>query len=232
MLHIHLKKCQSTQQYLKSYLAKLPKSNTKNILISTDIQTNGHGRHKRNWIQYKDSIALSFKYQSQLMPTLIPLAIGVGMVGFIQNHFNLKAQLKWPNDIFYKNKKIGGIICQTYKSEYIIGIGLNIFNQNNHFDHGFLLQEEVRSKFNAYDLTSALFQYLSQLNFSIQDVLKTWKIHCYHLNQIVFVKDEQFEFYGKFLGIAKNGEALIEDLNSKNVRKILSGSIYPDLRST
>lgn len=49
----------------------------------------------------------------------------------INNLFNINTYIKKPNDIFYNNKKIGGILIETKYNlnnlEYIIiGIGLNI----------------------------------------------------------------------------------------------------------
>lgn len=38
--------------------------------------------------------------------------------------------MKWPNDIFYRNRKIGGILCESVKKEnsraVIIGVGINV----------------------------------------------------------------------------------------------------------
>jgi len=45
----------------------------------------------------------------------------------------LPFQIKWPNDIYYKKKKIGGILVESSKlgSSYVvkIGLGLNISNE-------------------------------------------------------------------------------------------------------
>ena len=48
----------------------------------------------------------------------------------IQDFFDIDIQLKWPNDLVYKNKKIGGILVESVNSDgkffVVIGVGINL----------------------------------------------------------------------------------------------------------
>ena len=57
------------------------------------------------------------------------------MVEVFNNLYNIELDIKYPNDIVYKNKKIGGILTETKIQEekvkcIVIGIGINT-NQEN-----------------------------------------------------------------------------------------------------
>ena len=59
--------------------------------------------------------------------------VGVAVAEMLQV-FGLQGHgLKWPNDIYQGNRKLGGILLQTAKSvnEVVIGIGLNINMRND-----------------------------------------------------------------------------------------------------
>jgi BirA family biotin operon repressor/biotin-[acetyl-CoA-carboxylase] ligase len=66
-------------------------------------------------------------YYDDFIPTF-PLFIAYCLHSLLLELFPLEnLSIKWPNDIMWKNKKLGGILCEHNESEkkYIIGLGLN-----------------------------------------------------------------------------------------------------------
>jgi BirA family biotin operon repressor/biotin-[acetyl-CoA-carboxylase] ligase len=62
----------------------------------------------------------------------LSLAIGVGVIRALKAHYPYDFKLKWPNDIYYQDKKLGGILVEmTGESEgpclAVAGLGLNLF---------------------------------------------------------------------------------------------------------
>jgi BirA family transcriptional regulator, biotin operon repressor / biotin---[acetyl-CoA-carboxylase] ligase len=98
-------------------------------------QTAGKGRRGRQWISpFGSNIYLSVLWRFQVSPLALSglsLAIGVGVIRALKQHCPHDFKLKWPNDIYYQDKKLGGILVEVSgESEgpcaAVIGLGLNL----------------------------------------------------------------------------------------------------------
>lgn len=103
-------------------------------------QTNGRGRRGTSWTSPLGSVALS-----------IGLRIGTGNVErltFVQyiaalaaaeicthdQWSNLNINVKWPNDIYLNDKKVGGVLCECVMRDgifhLVVGVGVNVSNEH------------------------------------------------------------------------------------------------------
>lgn len=107
-------------------------------IIITDRQISGKGTHGRAWQKKHDKdIAFSIKIDldcdvSKL--SNITLDIAKIIVNEFQDLYNIKLDIKIPNDITVNNKKVGGILTETKTigntvKEMVIGIGINLCKQ-------------------------------------------------------------------------------------------------------
>jgi len=110
--------------------AKEIETEEKQYIVYTNNQTNGRGQYDRKWISEKGlTFSLVIKKENQEYSKIVPIAI----IDYLKDKcFN--ATIKYPNDIYYKDKKLGGILIENIYKENkydktIIGIGLNI-NEN------------------------------------------------------------------------------------------------------
>ena len=101
-------------------------------VIIAGEQTAGKGRMKRIWLSPKGNIALSVILYPALsyLPRLVMLA-SLAAAHSIEAVTGLKAQIKWPNDILIKGKKVSGIRIESdIKGDAvacsIMGIGMNV----------------------------------------------------------------------------------------------------------
>jgi BirA family biotin operon repressor/biotin-[acetyl-CoA-carboxylase] ligase len=104
-------------------------------LVVADTQTAGRGRFQRHWVTHPGS-ALAFSLV--MRPTQAEMQIfyrfaGLGAVAIVTalDHFGLKAEIKWPNDVLLQRKKIAGILIENtwigdQLQALVIGIGINI----------------------------------------------------------------------------------------------------------
>ncbi len=127
MNSIHFETIDSTNTYLKQ--------NYKNLdnftFVSADFQSAGRGRNNRNWKSEKgESLLFSLLIKDEsLMSKFKGLSL-ISALSVIEaiNIDNLS--IKWPNDIYYKDNKLVGILLEavsTNKLEcLIIGIGINV----------------------------------------------------------------------------------------------------------
>jgi BirA family biotin operon repressor/biotin-[acetyl-CoA-carboxylase] ligase len=140
-LHIiKLETCASTNDYLKKNREKLQSKFP--VLITSAEQISGRGREGREWVSLKDrGIYSSFGVilDQKISLTLMPIICGISVIETLQKISNQPFYIKWPNDIFYEQKKIAGIlienIIQGQKVVCIAGIGMNINHVPNDFPH-------------------------------------------------------------------------------------------------
>lgn len=98
-------------------------------------QTAGRGRRGRSWstFPYK-SIACSIIVRENADDTL-PLLISLVLAKAISQEVGIDVDIKWPNDLLIENKKLAGILVESFreanKDVYIVGIGLNINKPND-----------------------------------------------------------------------------------------------------
>jgi BirA family biotin operon repressor/biotin-[acetyl-CoA-carboxylase] ligase len=101
-------------------------------VVVTEEQTQGRGRRKRAWLSPKGSLALSVVLYPDLsqLPSLIMLA-SLAVVRSIGVVTGLAAQIKWPNDVLVKGKKVCGVLIENEVRGSsvvysIISIGINV----------------------------------------------------------------------------------------------------------
>jgi BirA family biotin operon repressor/biotin-[acetyl-CoA-carboxylase] ligase len=128
----HLAEVDSTNDYLSRRLNELPHHS----LVYADIQTRGRGRLERGW----DSLLRGNLYASLLIKDAAALSAGRA-ANFTQliavsavaaaREFGADIGIKWPNDLFAGEAKIGGILSEARHGAggfrgVIAGLGFNI----------------------------------------------------------------------------------------------------------
>lgn len=103
-----------------------------NTLCLAEKQLAGRGRNGGQWVSPPTgNIYLSYCYCFTTLPTrfsLSTLAVGIAVCEALQEIGLQGHGLKWPNDIYLEQKKMGGILLETIGNlqQVVIGIGLNI----------------------------------------------------------------------------------------------------------
>jgi BirA family transcriptional regulator, biotin operon repressor / biotin---[acetyl-CoA-carboxylase] ligase len=92
-------------------------------LVTADEQSAGRGRQGRAWTAPPQSAVLMSVVLRELTETL-PLAAAVAVCEALP----LKAQIKWPNDVWIEGRKVAGILIEGRPQEgwAVLGIGLNV----------------------------------------------------------------------------------------------------------
>lgn len=129
---IHYEKIDSTQ---KEIWRRIEENNIKDgTVITADIQTDGIGTHGRKWYTSEEkNIAFSFViFLNVKVKQLENLTTKIAeiLVSIFENTYHIKLEIKKPNDLMIKGKKVGGILTQTklqgeIVKNLVIGIGIN-----------------------------------------------------------------------------------------------------------
>ena len=102
-------------------------------IIISKKQTGGRGRMKRKWKSPAGGIWMSIiihpKFDISYI-TLVPIATSLALCIAIEKILKIKPELKWPNDVTLKGKKVAGILVDTSIvsneiENMVLGIGIN-----------------------------------------------------------------------------------------------------------
>src|SRR5262245_32770011 len=108
------------------------------LAILALAQTCGRGRLGRSWTSpHGDGLYLSLILRPKIEPlfsTVITLAAAVAVAQTLSEDFNLPVDIKWPNDVLVRGKKICGILLENAiegsRLEYgVLGIGVNLMQR-------------------------------------------------------------------------------------------------------
>jgi len=116
-------------------LAAVPPPYGRAAVMLSELQHAGRGRRGRHWIApFGGSIALSmgwsFMDAEKASPTL-SLSVGVAVARALRRAGARGIELKWPNDIWLHDRKIGGVLIDlraesSGPAHVVIGIGVNV----------------------------------------------------------------------------------------------------------
>lgn len=124
---IHFETIDSTNTYLKENYEKLDNF----TFVSADFQSAGRGRNNRNWKSEKgENLLFSLLIKDKALIDKFSSLSVISAFSIIKA-LNLEhLSIKWPNDIYYKDSKLCGILLEAVTRNeiecLIIGIGLNV----------------------------------------------------------------------------------------------------------
>ena len=165
LTYIHLEQIDSTNAYLQR---KQSEHDIRNWVVSADEQTAGKGMGSNNWeSEVGKNLTFSLALDMGFLPAerqfLLSKTVALGLIEVLDTILPPeKLSIKWPNDIYYENQKLAGILINsTIKANMmdvsIVGIGLNV-NQMHFQDwptHPISLQQITGKEF---DLEALLKQ--------------------------------------------------------------------------
>ena len=127
MKTIHFETIDSTNTYLKENYEKLDNF----TFVSADFQSAGRGRNNRNWKSEKgENLLFSLLIKDKALIDKFSSLSVISAFSIIKA-LNLEhLSIKWPNDIYYMDSKLCGILLEAVTINeiecLIIGIGLNV----------------------------------------------------------------------------------------------------------
>jgi len=202
-------------------------------IIIAETQTQGKGRLGRKWLSSKGGIYFTVILRPKITPLYAPrinLMASIAVARTIRKLFNLKAELKWPNDVLLNGKKICGILAEMDaeidKINYVnLGIGINVNNiiskqEETAISLKEILGKEVDRKSFFYSLLKELKETQALLNKA--DLLEEWKRLSATLNKIVKVITINGEIIGKAIDIDAYGALLIKT-SEGSLKSIFAG---------
>jgi len=222
-----LKEVDSTNNFLKELV-----SNSKPVIEGTVImaenQYAGRGQQQNGWFAEPGknltfSILLKPHFLAVTEQFDLVRAVSVGVFDALEPLLGADLKIKWPNDIYYKDRKLGGMLIENMIQggqikNAIIGIGLNI-NQEN-FAPGLANPVSVKQILQKdYDLRSILSDicrhieawYLKLKAGKIADVRNSYLSRLYWLNEEKTFRIKNELITGTITNVCYNGLLVVQN---------------------
>jgi BirA family biotin operon repressor/biotin-[acetyl-CoA-carboxylase] ligase len=98
-------------------------------VVLTGHQIAGRGRGANRWWSGEGCLTVTFALpvEEGIQPHQLPLIAGLAARrAAAELSGDQGIQLKWPNDLLYSGRKVGGLLCERVLKADLIGIGLNV----------------------------------------------------------------------------------------------------------
>ena len=227
----------STNTYL---MDKQNEINTNGTVVLAETQTQGKGRKDRVWYSAPES-NLTFSIlitNSKLLlknSNLISFAASLAVSVSIENLFQIKTDLKWPNDVLINGKKTSGILLESSSignkiNRLVIGIGINV-NQNS-FQGTFnypptSIRIELGRNVEREKLLSEVLNNFELLLLKIENnsssIIEEWKSKCNMIGERISIIENDSEKFGIFCDIDEHGFLLLK--TKDGIEKICFGDV-------
>lgn len=224
-LIIHLvDEIDSTNNYMKSLLLK--QKVKEGTIVSADFQTGGRGQRGNGWMSengknllfsivlYPDAVKANEQF-------LISQVISLAVADFLRKYTD-GITIKWPNDIYWREKKICGILIENaiegdQIKESVCGIGINL-NQES-FDSSLpnpvslkqITGEYYKQSIMLGEVRELLFSYYEQLRRGeIQIIAENYRDSLFRKTGYHLFNDNTNDFIARIKNVAPDGTLILE----------------------
>ncbi|SHG77572.1 biotin--[acetyl-CoA-carboxylase] ligase [Pedobacter caeni] len=219
---IKLLEVDSTNNFLK-VLVSNSEPLTEGTVIMADKQFAGRGQQDNVW---HAEPGLNLTFSLFLKPSFLPvgkqfllnMAVSIGIRNALQSFVKEGIRIKWPNDIYFGDQKMGGVLIEnilsgsTYKAG-IVGIGINV-NQDR-FDPSKLksatsLKEILQQDVNLIELLAEICshiekQYLQLKAGSYQQLMDDYVSGLYKFNEPAAYRQNGEVIEGRIIEVTESG---------------------------
>ena len=172
--------------------------NNNNLYIQSFRKIKGTGRGKKKWLSPIGNIYLTINQKLKASYALRNnFYICYIIHKFFKINFNINLDYKWPNDLFFKNKKIVGVVVKSTilgKKSYLkTGIGINI--NNSPIVDSVSLFSIINKKSNILDLSNIIIDFIEHnltkkiSNKKLVRYLNKYMFRDFKLNHPIFGKN-------------------------------------------
>jgi len=195
------------------------------MAVFSHHQTKGRGQYNKDWVSEAESnIAISVVLEPPLSTSqifLVSKMAATAALRFFNRYAIDNTSIKWPNDIYWCDRKAGGIlienVIQGAEWKYsVVGIGINI----NQTDFGDLNNKAVSLKqitgnnFDPVSLAKELCDILDtqfdQLTFDLNAVMREYRSNLYKLGQKIKFKKGNRIFEAVMKDVTDTGQLIVQ----------------------
>ena len=208
-------------------------------IVLTSHQMKGRGRGSNAWWSGRGSLTVTFVLPNHdhHEPHQIPLLAGLAVRNAIAAHSGIDdIQLKWPNDLLHRDRKLAGLLCERIDRVDLIGLGLNVNVELKQFPTA--LQKRVTSLSSIaglqFDLTSVLVEIAHALHQKLSrrdeppfsEMLREYDRHHALVGRRIIITPGADEppLEGTCVGLDKSGRLLLR--TRAGIARVIAGQVH------
>jgi BirA family biotin operon repressor/biotin-[acetyl-CoA-carboxylase] ligase len=206
-------------------------------VVLAEVQTKGRGRLSRLWHSPSGGVWMSLVLKPEIplvQAYWINMAASVAIARTMLRLYGIKAGIKWPNDLFVKDRKLGGILmevsAETDRLEHVVvGLGINANVDVNNFPSDWnatSLSREVGSRVSRTKLIQTLLMEMENTykRMGSLDTYSEWRDLSVTLGRRVRVTSSQGDLEGQAVRLSVDGALEIELAGEPGeIRRIVAG---------
>jgi BirA family transcriptional regulator, biotin operon repressor / biotin---[acetyl-CoA-carboxylase] ligase len=193
------------------------------MVIFAMEQTAGKGQRGKSWqAEPGQNIALSLILNTDTLRTdqqfYLSMGIALGVNDFIKEYAGGETTIKWPNDLYWRDRKAGGVLIETvFKGTTwkwaVAGIGINI-NQtcfDKSLPNPVSLSQITGKTYNVIALAKLLYSFVIKrvqelATVKADSIVQQYNDNLYKLNQTVKLKKGNAIFKTTIKGVTLSGQ--------------------------
>ncbi len=227
---IYLPSCHSTNDIAAEIIQN--KQVFDGTIVITSDQTAGRGQRGNTWEALPgQNITISFILKPDFFNASekfrLNIAISLGIHHFLSKYLPENLTVKWPNDIYFGDRKLGGVLIENTLSGNritysIVGIGLNI-NQLDFVENSRAISLRLATQKGEFDLESlidelcqSIEKYYLQLKSGMPpkghflEQKEAYLDILYRYQEKHFFYKNETRFLGKIVDVAPTGHLIME----------------------
>lgn len=210
-------------------------------LVVADRQEAGRGRRGKSWTSPAGiSVYMSLILKPKIKPqsaSMLTLIAGLAVARALKDYAGVSSEIKWPNDIVIKGKKVCGILAElsTEIEEIhyvVVGIGINVRNTEfpeeiSSIATSLLLEgKDIIKRGELIEAVCEAFEYYYDIfikTYDLSELTEEYNQYLVNKGRQVKVLDPLDSFEGRAVGITDFGELIVETEEGK--RQVSAGEV-------
>ena len=186
-------------------------------------QTAGKGQRGKSWqMQAGKSIAMSLILKTDKLRAdqqfYLSMLVALAANDFIKKYARKETAIKWPNDLYWRDRKAGGILIETVFNGAmwkwaVVGIGINVNQTRFHksLPNPVSLLQITNNEYDVIELAEELYEMVMKRVATIAEtpvdkIKREYNRHLYKLNETVKLKKANAVFKTTIKGVSLQGQ--------------------------
>ncbi len=189
-------------------------------------QTAGKGQRGKSWAGEKGkNIAMSLVLVPRLSKITsqfhLSAVVALACFEFFKQYAGDEMKIKWPNDLFWRDRKAGGILIENkFQGKAwkwaVVGIGININQRvfDKELSQAISLKQITGKNFDTIALAKGLHNLLMKKLAEVlnpDEIMQQYNQHLYKINELVTLRKAGVKFDTVIKGVSAQGRLITVD---------------------
>ena len=200
--------------------------------LHADKQISGRGRKQNKWISKEGDFTCSYlinKSFDMSMLGQLNIVFSISIFECLKKYYSeINFTLKWPNDIFINDKKIGGVLIETNIKNglimyLIVGVGINFVSSPKIVKYRTTKISDFSKKLNTKKFFYCISENIKKNlvfwnNKGFSFFKKKWLLNCKDINREISIKVGKKYFSGTLRDLDDSASLILKTKNNNTIK--------------